>query len=66
MEQVISVREFLRINGRDSFLDTEPLFSGLRKLVDKIPYKDLRMIQMLLSNFPTTYITLYIPLTPHQ
>jgi len=50
-----SVRGFLEIGGRDGFLDTDPIFSGIRELVDKIPDKDLRTIQMFLSNYSTTY-----------
>ncbi|MCM3409526.1 DUF6792 domain-containing protein [Metabacillus litoralis] len=50
-----SVRGFLEIGGRNGFLDTDPIFSGIRELVDKIPDKDLRTIQMFLSNYSTTY-----------
>ncbi|APH05006.1 DUF6792 domain-containing protein [Bacillus weihaiensis] len=50
-----SVRGFLEIGGRDGFLDTDPRFAGIRELVDKIPDKDLRTIQMFLSNYSIAY-----------
>ncbi|WP_273127640.1 hypothetical protein [Bacillus weihaiensis] len=50
-----SVRGFLEIRGRDGFLDTDPRFASIRELLDKIPDKDLRTIQMFLSNYSIAY-----------
>ncbi|WP_078435421.1 DUF6792 domain-containing protein [Metabacillus halosaccharovorans] len=54
---VSGVRGFLEIGDRNGFLDTDPRYAGIRELIDKIPDKDLRTIQMFLSNYSTTYDT---------
>jgi len=54
---VSGVRGFLEIGDRNGFLDTDPRYAGIRELIDKIPDKDLRTVQMFLSNYSTTYDT---------
>ncbi|MBU7594887.1 DUF6792 domain-containing protein [Metabacillus halosaccharovorans] len=54
---VSGVRGFLEIGDRNGFLYTDPRYAGIRDLIDKMPDKDLRTIQMFLSNYSTTYDT---------